>query len=279
MNYQFDNKLAHSLILWLDNKILSLGQAYVNESTQLFHMEDTSKPNNYWSSLYKSWVYDSSVTGAIIPSGFYNESGNFLTRESGIGIDFINGRVFSTGSEILGSTLSGSYSRKEYNIYYSDIDKVNFYLERLYNENPNVEYSQTGTLPYVFNAPCIIITNSYAKNEPYAFGGQKKNNRLFRLYTLSNNNFNQDALNTLILDSYNFSFPLIDDSIDVPMNFNGDLKTGYYSYNDIILKYNLPSIYIKDIYSYKLSEKSNRNIGYALSLYEMDLEIIRNSFT
>ena len=225
MNYQFDNKLAHSLILWLDNKILSLGQAYVNESTQLFHMEDTSKPNNYWSSLYKSWVYDSSVTGAIIPSGFYNESGNFLTRESGIGIDFINGRVFSTGSEILGSTLSGSYSRKEYNIYYSDIDKVNFYLERLYNENPNVEYSQTGTLPYVFNAPCIIITNSYAKNEPYAFGGQKKNNRLFRLYTLSNNNFNQDALNTLILDSYNFSFPLIDDSIDVPMNFICYLKT------------------------------------------------------
>ena len=162
MNFTFDNKIAGSVILWLDNRISSLGQGYINQSTQLFSQNDTSKNVNYWAAPYKSWIYDSSVTGAIIPSGFYDTSGNFLTRQSGLGIDFINGRVYSTGN--LDVVLSGNYSQKEYNVYYSDIDTVNFYLERLYNENPNIKLTQTGTLPYVFDAPCIIVTNSYAKN-------------------------------------------------------------------------------------------------------------------
>lgn len=276
MNLQFDNRLAHSFILWLDNKILSQGQGYVNQSTQLFFMPDSSRPYNYWSSPYKSWVYDSSATGANIPSGFYNSSGQFLTRNSGIGMDFINGRVFSSGN--WGPTLSGQYAKKEYNIYYSDINTVNFYLERLYDSNGNIQYDLTGILPYNFNAPCVIVTNSYSTNRPFAFGGQKANERQFRLYTLSNNNFNQDALNTIILDSLNFSFPLVDNA-DLPINFNGDLKTGYYSYNDIIDKYNLPGVYIKNVYSFKLSEKDNRNIGYSIGIYEFDLETIRISYT
>lgn len=278
MNFTFDNKIAGSVILWLDNRVSSLGQGYINQSTQLFSQNDSSKNVNYWASPYKSWIYDSSVTGAIVPSGFYDTSGNFLTRQSGLNIDFINGRVYSTGN--LDTVLSGNYSQKEYNVYYSDIDTVNFYLERLYGENPNIQLPQTGTLPYVFDAPCIIVTNSYAKNSPFAFGGQRCNNRLLRLYVLSNKDYNQDALTTIILDSFSFNIPLIDDTIDIPINSMGDLKTGYYNYNDIISKYgHPPGIYIKDVYSYKLNERMNKNIGFALQLYELDLECIRTPGT
>ena len=273
MVFTFDNQLASSIVLWLDNRICNLGQGFTNQSTQLYQYTDSSRSNyNFWAAPYGGWVYDSVVQNAIVPSGFYDNSGNFLTRSSGIGIDFNNGRVYSSGN--LTNTLSGSYSQKSYQIYYSNLDTVNLFLERLYNENLNLSLPITGVFPYVINAPCIIVTNSYAKNEPWAFGGERANNRLIRLYTISNNNYNQDALKSIILSSFNFSIPLISDSKDNPINWAGDLKTGYYNYNDLIRKYTPLNIFIKDVYNYELSEKLNRNIGYSLSLFELEIQSV-----
>ena len=53
-----------------------------------------------------------------------------------------------------------------------------------------------------------------------------------------------------------------------------DLKTDYYNYNDLIKKYTPLNIFIKDVYSFSLSERLNRSIGFSMMLFEMDCQSV-----
>jgi hypothetical protein len=114
---QYNHNLVTSVILWLDNKICNDGQAYVNSSDLFYRQVDPSAPGYKWSCPYQTLVFDSCVSGANIISGVYNSSGQFLTRASGITIDYINGRVLSPYD--WGNNLSGNYAYKEINTYFS----------------------------------------------------------------------------------------------------------------------------------------------------------------
>lgn len=272
MKASFDNIMLQSFQLWLDNRICKEGEGYINVTGLLYQQKDTTRNQITYASPYSEWVYDSCVPGAVVPSGFYNNQGQFLTRASGITMDFRNGRLLSSGN--LGPTVSGVYSRKEYNVYISTEETVNFYLEAVSKENINLEYIKTGALPYGFVAPCIVVTNSYGKNEPFALGGMQESNRTLRLFVINDNNFKCEALNSLITDAKDMYFSMIPDT-EVPLTFYGDLKTPASGYNYCNLKDKYPcgqGVYIEEVYSYKLNEKSNRNRTFTISLFEMDVK-------
>lgn len=275
MKPQFDHNLISAFGLWLDHRITSNGQGYVNYSGfQLFPQTDTSSPFPYiYASPHKQWVYDSSVTGnPLVISGVYNSNGTYFNRASGISIDFINGRVLSNIN--LGQNISGFYSRKEYNVYNSTPKIVNFYLESLFGLNENVALTETGVLPYNFAAPCVIFTNSHDVNEPFAFGGQDRSVRKINAIIISDNNYAQEAVSSLLTDAARLYIPYAKYG-DVPINSYGDLKTGYYSYNDIISKYGFGDIYIDEINSIKLPEKFNKNDNFMLQILEFDVSVVR----
>ncbi len=224
MKAQYSSTLITSFILWLDHIVCNQGQGYNNVTGQrLYPQIDSGVPYPSYASPYKQWVYDSSVAGATIPSGIYNASGQYLTRQSGIIIDFINGRVLSTTGN-LGNNLSGTFSRKEYNVYFSTATTADLYIENILNSDINVAYTPTGVLPYAFEAPCIIVTESSANNDPWAFGGQDITNNTFRCFIVSNGNWNQAAINSLLVDTAHHSFPAVNATFP-PLSLYGDIKT------------------------------------------------------
>jgi hypothetical protein len=113
MRETFDNKLAQSVIEWLNNVICNDGGGFVNTGSSLYLQDDSTRSAyKVYQSPWRSWIYDSCVDGANIPSGFYNSSGQFLTRSSGLFIDYQNGRVLSSGN--WGPSLSGNFSKREF---------------------------------------------------------------------------------------------------------------------------------------------------------------------
>lgn len=270
MKANFNTTRINSFMLWLNNKLDKDGEAYTNVSSQFFKQNDPARSQfNVYASPYKGFVYDSCAANPI--SGVYTSSGQFLTRDSGIMIDFNNGRILSTAD--WGETLSGSYQRKEYNIYFTSDEESEIFLENQTDSNKNIKFTETGVQPYAFAAPCIFVTCATNEREPYAFGGTDNNKAEMRLFVISNNNFSQEALNGLLVDSSREMIPILGDSYS-PFNFYGDLKSGYYNYCEIKNGCETGA-YIKKVYSYKIGNTKDTNT-LLLSAYDFELETIRN---
>ncbi len=269
MKAQFSNQLLTSFALWLDNRLTDDGEGFVNESVILYRQIDTSKTGYYWASPFKSWIYDSAITGANIPTGFYNAAGAFITKTSGIGFDFINGRAFSLSD--FGDTLSGVIARKEYNVYLSNEEEVDLFLQQVYQQDKNINYDSTGIAPYKFAAPCVILTNTSKENIPYAFGGLDQSIQTLRAFVINDNNYSAEAVDSLLVDSARKHFALISDE-DIPLNINNDLKTGYYNFDSLNIS---PDVFISKVTSVKLNEKSNNNSDFTITINDFQVEVLR----
>lgn len=280
---QYSHNLLTSFMLWIDYKITNDQSGFVNYSTPLYPQIDPSIPAPYkyaYASPYKSWVFDNLVTGAIVPSGFYTTSGQFLTRSSGLSFDFPGGRVLSVNN--WGKNLSGSYSVKDFSLILSNEQETNFFLEKAYNENLNLTYTITGNQPGVWYAPCLVVTAAHSENSPWSYGGVDNSVWSIRAYILSNSNYQQEAINSYFLDLAHRYIPVASYG-DAPLNSYGDLKPVYtgtlsgYSYmNNIQNKVGFSGgCWLQETATYKMSEKGNKNMTYSLSVVDFVTTQIR----
>lgn len=269
----FNHSLISSFALYLDNQLCDGAQAYQNVTTGLFPMVDQTTRSYAYASPFKEWVADSCVSGAVVASGVWNSSGQFLTRESGIVIDFLNGRILTNQKW---GPLSGSFARKEYNIYPSTEGEVEWWLEKVFGENQNITYTPTGIPAKPFAAPCIILTNSYETNEPWALGGVNDTKNTIRAYVISKGFYQQEGVNSYMRDMATQSFSLVSYG-DVPYTASGDLKAGQYCYSDLCAEYGAAGIYIEAVHGFRLSQKLNRTTSFGVSIVEFDLSTIRQS--
>lgn len=275
---QYSHNLMTSAYLWLDNRICGTGQAYVNVTGSLYLEPVTGGQNNVYASPYKGWVYDSCVGGAIIPTGFYNSSGQFLTRASGLVIDFDNGRV-STPND-WGPILSGSYARKEVNLYYSSNEEIAYVLEQVYGANKNVAYALTGFQGRALAAPLVMLTNTRGQNKPWALGGTDDSKNTIGVFAITDSNYLQDGLNSILQDMAHSMIPYIPMGVD-PITASGDLKTVGWSYcNDVQGTYGCQNgAYVQNVYMHRVSDKANRSTTFFLSACDLDLSKPRIPFS
>lgn len=271
MKQNFNTTLINSFMLWLNNKLDKDGEAYSVVSSSFFKQEDPQRAQfNVYASPYKGFVYDSCAVTPI--SGVYTSSGNFLTRDSGVIIDFNNGRILSTAD--WGQTLSGTYYRKEYNVYFTSDEESEMFLENNTDSNKDIKFTETGVAPYAYAAPCIFVTCANNKREPFAFGGTDNNKTDMRLFVISNNNYSQETLNGLLIDSTRQTIPILGNEKS-PFTFYGDLKSGYYNYCESRNGCETGA-YIRDVYHYKIGNTKDTNT-LLLSAYDFSLETIRNT--
>ena len=281
MKPQYSHSLITSMMLWLDYKLVNDEQAFTNYTGQFFPQVDPSITGYAYASPYKGWIYDSCASGVAVNSGMYNSSGQFLTRNSGLYIDYTNGRIVSQYN--WGPLASGVYASRDFNLYFSTESEVNFFLEKVYNENPNLTYTLTGSNPYLFYAPCIIFTNAQSENKPWALGGIDESYNSIRAYILSTNNYLQEGVNSYFNDLSRrfFSFASYGDS---PLNSLGDLKAaatgGSWCYaNNILGQYGYSGgTYINNVANYKMSEKNNKQMAYYLSVNDFLVSQVRTPF-
>jgi len=265
-----------SFYLFLNNSLQNGAQAYTNMTGLLYPMNTKGSQNGYvWAAPQKGWIYDSSVSGACIPSGVYTTSGQFLTRASGIVIDFNNGRVISPYN--WGPLLSGGYSVPNYNLYISDESTTNFWLDQVFNSNPNVAYKATGAPDTPFFAPCIILTNANDRNDPFAFGGLDQTRNTIRTYIISNNGFNQEGAQSWIRDLARTYFALAPFGAAPLIVPSGDIKGSDFNYQTGICQtYGLtPGVYIEAIHGFKLSQRASDTVTFQASVMEVDTNTLR----
>jgi hypothetical protein len=279
MKETFNHKLFTSFTIWFENQILRVGEAFENQTGIFYPQVDSSLPAySTYTSPYKQFVYDSAISGANIISGVYPVGSNtFIPRgTSGLKIDYQNGRILFNSGVNLKSGFSGRFATKEFNTYITNFDSSQFIFESAKGVNKNINYTATGIAPRIYKAPCAILTFSDSTNVGFAFGGEDMTKSTIRAIFISKDLWQQDGIHSIFRDTNNLPFPTIPSS-STPLNFFGDIKTGYFNYNDIISLYGTPGTmsWVDKVYSSKMSEKTNNNDNYYVSYLEFDINSVR----
>lgn len=277
--------------MWFDNYLLTKGQAYTNTTGKLYYYSDERLPSTYkvFGSPMKQWVSDYSIAGATIPSGVY-VNGTFQGRATGASnttssniIDFDNGRVLLSGIAT-GATVTGSFAVKDFNIYYSNDTEEDLIIEKKFSINSRsigTDQPITYIPPYDQVVPAIFISNAYSQNEPFAFGGENLTVTKINALVIAENPYELDGVLSIFADSFNQTIVNVPFS-NAPYTEYGDLKSGYYNYQDIKNQnISQQKFYIERVVTSKLSDKPRRALVNDLyvGFIDFDVSIARYSNT
>jgi len=277
MKPQFQHKLATSYLLWFENFFMKKSEAYSIKTGAFTHFVDDRLPAIYESfgSQYKQMVYDSSLPNTYIPSGLY-VSGSFVPFEKDkYMLDFDNGRFIASGIAS-GSNITGQFTVKDINFYYTNDTEENIVLNVQEKINQSVSNIHTDYYqPYEQKIPAIYMSNDSMKNKPFAFGGMNETLTKARAIVIANNSYELDTVLSIFADSYNENIAMTEFESH-PFNEYSSLKTGYYSYEDV--KSTHPKeIFVKEVYTSKLSDKLKQNLlkDLYIGFIDFDLSIFR----
>lgn len=282
MKPQYHHKVMTSFLLWFDNYLLQRGEAYSNKTGQLYYMEDDRLPSDYlrYSSPYKQWVTDSSITGEsnpTIPTGFMGSG-----RDDDFIFDFENGGVIHTGSSSIGNnqTLTGTFAVKDFNVYLTNETEEDLVLESKFVNNSRYGGSAgTGIKPYDQAVPAIFINSETIQNVPFAFGGEDETRMGIKAVVLAEDNYNLDAVLSIFADSRNKDITLIPFS-GHPATEYGDIDGGSYNYTGLVDTYKTVEepLYIEDVVVSKLSDRAQKQSIGDLKVGFIDFDVYQRRF-
>jgi hypothetical protein len=277
MKPQFQHKLATSYLLWFENFFFKKSEAYSIQTGSFVHYVDDRLPVNYESfgSRHKQMIFDSSLPNVYVPSGVY-VNGSFVANEQDKYIfDFDNGRFIGSGL-YSGSAITGSFTVKDMNVYYTNDTEENVVINVQEKINQSVSNIHTDYYqPYEQKIPAIYLANDSMENLPFAFGGMNETVTKARATIIVNNSYELDTVLSIFADSYNEVIPLVNYDSH-PFNEYGGLKTGYYSYEDLKNQYP-KEIFVNKVTSSKLSDKLKQNLlkDLYIGFIDFDLSIYR----
>jgi hypothetical protein len=147
-------------------------------------------------------------------------------------------------------------------------------MSTAYKYNPEFGSTYSGCEPYTKYLPGIFINLPMGTNDPFVLGGMDKNLQSIRLTAITDNYNKTMNLVSLLEGSAQLIFPLLYEN-DLPLNEYGDYKTtGLYNYatiRDNAVSNGNPLIFIDDVTSSILSDKTIRSRSELVSFIEFDL--------
>jgi hypothetical protein len=279
---QFQHKLSSSFLLWFDNYLLTKGQAYTNTTGRFYYYEDERIPSTYkvFGSPYKQWVSDYSITGATIPSGVFI-NGSFSGRATGANnatssriLDFENGRALISGAAT-GAVVTGAFATKDFNIYYTNETEEDLLIENKFIPQSKIgtNLSPTYIQPYDQVVPAIYICNAAFENKPFAFGGMDQTTTNLNAVVIAENPYQLDGVLSIFADSRNEN--IVDIPFDnYPFTEYGDLKSGYYNYQNLKTQYqNNNKYFIERVKTSKMNDKPRKSLVNDLYVGFIDFDV------
>jgi hypothetical protein len=297
---QFQHEATTSFALWLDHYLVYNAEAYSNKQGDFYYMPDDRLPvypddpvNGLisYNSEYKQWVYDSDASEAEIPSGVYIDTGdgnyNFCERgQSGLSLDFENGRVLLSGSFFPQTydslNIKGDFAVKDINIYLADDTEENLVIQNKYNVNSRTTPDLgkgTGLSPYQHVAPAAFVSMERTNNTPFAFGGEDLTHLYYRVIFFAENLYQLDGALSLCADAFNRGVTNLGYD-EYPLNEYGDLKTGQFSYTEAVSNCNNQGaiMFIDDVRASKISDRLSKTTNPELYLGFVDFEVNQARF-
>jgi hypothetical protein len=290
---QFQHKSSTSLAMWMDSVLTHRGQAFSNRTGVFYPQTDDRLDPRYtpYASPYKQWVTDSSASGIHMPSGISGNGGFIPRGESGLVLDFNNGRALFSGdgSEDFNYTLSGTFPVKDFNIYLTNQSEEDLIVESKFDNNNRFQSIGSGIAPYKEATPAIFVSLHDSTIEPFAFGGLKKTNLFFRCTVFADNLYQLDGALSLFVDTYDEAFPEFHFA-DYPLTELGDIKDAPSTVNTSGAGYNYDSLvserkgesflyYIENVHASKVSQSVSKKTHDGLFLGVIDFEVCKSRYT
>ena len=283
---QFDNILMTSALLWMDNKILSKGQAFTNYGSYFYPISNMYYGFYTYGAPFKQMVIDCSIPGANIITGIYIN--NVFTK---VGENYLSGinaqegqLYFSQPISNPTTSLSGNYAVKDFNIYLTSKTEENLLFETAYQINPKTYQNPTGLPVGAETYPVIYLKYQGGKNKPLAFGGLDQTIGNVRAIILADSVYNLDAVTSILRDTSREIIPLIYPQ-EMPFNSLGSVNTvdkcfNYLEYTenkkntDDYLYINEVNVTKTDTRLLNATNSLNRNVYSAF----VDFEFIKNRY-
>lgn len=229
MKPTFSHDVMNSFFLWFDHFLMVKGEAYKTYTTKLYNYTDDRLGGSkvVYGAPYKQWVYDQSITGATIPTGFTIDGVSVPTGTSGMQVDFDNGRIIFDSGVSTGLNITGTYSVKEINSYITDQPEDNLIIENKYITNSRFTVTEDYIKPYNPVTPCIFASIEDMDNTPFAFGGEDETLARVKAVAFCENLYQLDGLLSVFADSFNECLTKIP-MASHPIGEFGAIKTGLY---------------------------------------------------
>lgn len=241
-------------------------QAWRNHTSRLYYQPDEQLGPNYvaYAAPFKQWVADGAA-GAWIPSGVSGVGINLTRGQSGLKIDFNNGRVILNAAVGRNLVISGSYAFKDFNFYLSDeTEEALLTAEKFHLNSRTKPAPGSGIEPYSYVTPCIFATVLDNENAQYALGGEKLTTTRFSLIVYAETLWQLNGAISVFTDAECKSFPFLTATGD-PFTEFGDIKTGIfptgYNYAQLCAQHGQPGnlLYIDSVRGARLSERTPVN--------------------
>jgi|TARA_Y100000310_G_scaffold69736_1_gene65296 hypothetical protein len=263
--------------MWFDNYLLSKGDAYKNfQGTDFYNYSDEQITNKtVFGSPYKQWVYDKSISSAKAVPSISGEGGALSAGESGMIIDYENGRVLFDSTVSTSANISGGYAVKNFNTYVSNQNEESLIIEGKYKLNARYTRDLTYVQPYEEVVPAVFLSTTTTTNEPFAFGGTDNTITNISAVAFAENTYQLDGILSIFADSSKEVFRNIPYT-GAPLDEFGDIKSSYstgYDYNNVSNNYKTDICFIQNSTVSKISDRMDKFIPIPLYVGFMDFEI------
>ena len=231
MNYTFENIAVQSFYLWLNNRIQSNGGC-INYSSQLFPINQTINGLYTYAAPFCQFVSDNSISGINIISGVYVNNSFITPGQSGlVDINYDKGQVYF--NQPINGTVSGNYAIREINTVIPWFPDMNLLFETKMTLRPKQPQVYTGVANNTISYPAIFVKPEGGKNTPWEFGGTDRSFITMNCYVFCENQFQLDAINSILKDSRLKYIPIIS-ATESPYNVYGGYKNGIpYNYQNL----------------------------------------------
>jgi len=278
----YQHELLNSFYLWFDNHLMKKGQAYKTFTTDFYYYSDERIQNKVvFGSPYKQWVYDKGITGATINPTVSGDDGAIAEGTSGMTFDFDNGRLLFDSDFNTGTSISGQYTVKDFNIYVANQNEEGLITEGKYKTNSRYTRSLTYVPPYEQATPAAFLALGNTVNNPLALGGEDNTVTDITAVIFAENLYQLDGALSIFADSTRISFGNIAFT-GSPLGEYGDIKdsaypTGY-DYNNSAATSDSEKYYINNVNVSKISDSADKTLPIDLFVGFVDFEIYKYRF-
>jgi hypothetical protein len=232
MHPQLDNKIITSFLLYIDNRIQQVGEAYYN-TNGLFYPTISNVNGLYaYTCPYKQLCNDLSVSNATVMSGVYLNNTYVSVGQSGlVAINHYDGAVYFNSGLPKNTIVSGNFGIKEFSVYLSDQPDYKLLFETKYYPNPRYgNIPKSGLALDTKTAPAVYLTIKSQENKPLAFAGLDDNSIQLRAVIVAENVYQKIAVCNILKNLYMRPFKLIEST---PIDYLGNMTGINYNYAEL----------------------------------------------
>jgi len=258
MKTQFTHNLLSSFYLWFEHRLVSDDvKAYKKNQSNSFVLtsfKDVPSSHVAYQGKFRQLVADQTVDKAN--SGIF-VSGTFITgANTGIFIDYDNGRVILPAASGTGLTITANNTIKEVNVYLTEDDEEQLlvqgdFIDSAAQSSTNL-FSKTAKLnekTYILPACFINIVNGESKE--ISFGGETDTQTRVRVIAMANDNYTLNGILSAFEDTQHETIKHIPYSA-YPYGVFNSLKSYPYSYSTLAANYTANS-YIEKVKTSKVT--------------------------